>query len=129
MRQERRASHEKCRERRQADVGHRVVAVAPRPFAPVGKTGADLAQLRYQLLNGAHTAGESTIESQGKSKLPDTVASGRKIHNMWQIGLGLGVSQLRSRLTRIENGCSGGWPGRRRGCSRLQCRRLGAWPG
>src|SRR5664279_3283092 len=104
MRQERRASHEKCRERRQADVGHRVVAVAPRPFAPVGKTGADLAQLRYQLLNGAHTAGESTIESQGKSKLPDTVASGRKIHNMWQIGLGLGVSQLRSRLTRIENG-------------------------
>jgi hypothetical protein len=44
MPKERRASHEEDRESRQADVGHRVVAVTPRPLALVRQTGADLAQ-------------------------------------------------------------------------------------
>ena len=44
MRQERRASHEEDRERRQTNVRHRVIAVTPRSFALVGKTGADFSQ-------------------------------------------------------------------------------------
>ena len=68
MRQERRASHEEDRECRQADVGHRIVVVTAWSRALVRKTGADLAQLAYQFLNGAHSATESTIESRHKPK-------------------------------------------------------------
>ena len=64
-----RTSHEEGRECRQPDVGHRVVAVTPRPFALAGKTGADLAQLPDQLLNGTHLVQESVIDSRHKRKL------------------------------------------------------------
>ena len=43
--QKRRASHEEQRERREADVGHGVVALTARSLALVWKTGADRAQL------------------------------------------------------------------------------------
>jgi hypothetical protein len=59
MRQERRASHEKHRERREADIGHRVHALLPRSLPPVRKTRADLAQIRDQALQRAHTSVES----------------------------------------------------------------------
>src|SRR5271165_6359437 len=68
MRQERRASHEEDRKRRQADVRHRLIAVTPRPLAPVRQTGADLAQPCEHLRNGDHLAKESTIESRHKPK-------------------------------------------------------------
>src|SRR3954453_23963340 len=54
MRQEGRTAHEEERERRQADVRHRVAAARLRPFAPVGKTGTDRAQLSNMVLEGAH---------------------------------------------------------------------------
>ena len=68
MRQERRACHEEDRERRQADIRHGIVAVTARSGALVRKTGADIAQLPDQLLNRAHPAKESTIESRHKPK-------------------------------------------------------------
>ncbi len=68
VRQERWASHEEDRERRQTNVGHCVVAVTPWPLALVGKTGADLAQLPDQLFNGAHQAEESVIEPKHQGK-------------------------------------------------------------
>jgi hypothetical protein len=88
MRQERRTCHEEDRERRKADVGHRVVALTPRPFALVRKTGADLAQPPDQLFNRAHPALESTMESAHKRKPPDAVKFGQNIHNMLHFGLG-----------------------------------------
>jgi hypothetical protein len=87
MRQERRASHEEGRERRQADIRHRIVAVAQRPLAPVWKTGADLTQRPDQVLNGAHPAEESTIKSQRKTKSRRTLQRNQSIHRMWYIGL------------------------------------------
>ena len=54
MRQERRTSHEEQGERRKTDIGHRVVAVAARSRALVGKTGADRAQLGNQIPDDAH---------------------------------------------------------------------------
>ena len=65
----------------------RVVAVAARSRALVGKTGADLAQFPDQLLNGAHTALESTIESRGKRKSLHAVERHQEIHKMWHFGL------------------------------------------
>ena len=59
MRQERRAAHEEQREGRKADIRHRIPAGLRRPLAPVGKTGADRPQLRYQRLQQAHATGES----------------------------------------------------------------------
>ena len=70
MPKERRASHEEDRERRQTDVRHCVVAVAPRAFALVGQTGADLAQRPDHVCNGAHPALESMIEPADKRKPP-----------------------------------------------------------
>jgi hypothetical protein len=87
MRQERRASHEEGRERRQADIRHRGVAVARRPLAPLRKTGADLAQLADQVLNGGHPAEESTIGPQRKKKSRQAVQRNRRNHRMWHIGL------------------------------------------
>ena len=68
MPKERRASHEEDRKRRQTDVRHCVVAVAPRAFALVGQTGADLAQRPDHVCNGAHPALESTIEPTAQEK-------------------------------------------------------------
>ena len=59
MVQERRASHEEQRKRRQSDVGHGVFAGAAGRFAPVRKTGADAAQRRDQGFKGGHGCIES----------------------------------------------------------------------
>jgi hypothetical protein len=87
MPKERRASHEEDRECRQADVRHCIVAITRRTLALVGKTGADLAQLPDQLLNGAHPALELMIESAHKRKPLHAVGISQQIHNMWYIGL------------------------------------------
>ena len=73
MPKERRASHEEDRERRQTDVRHGVVAVARRALALVGETGADLAQLPDQLLNGAHPALDLDQGSSPRTKRKPTV--------------------------------------------------------
>ena len=54
MPKERRASHEEDRKRRQTNVRHCVVAVAPRASALVVQTGADFAQRPDHVCNGAH---------------------------------------------------------------------------
>ena len=79
MRQERRASHEEDRERRQTDVGHRVITVTPRSLALVGKTGADLAQRPDQLRNGAHPALE--IDDRAPAQEKTTACCGRLSRN------------------------------------------------
>jgi hypothetical protein len=107
------ATHEEQRERRQADVGHAVVAGAARSLALVGKTGADRVQLGNEGLDHTHTDVESTSESQYKKNLPNAVADRHETHNMWQIGLssptirGFSPGQIRTRLNRIENRCTG----------------------
>lgn len=87
MRQERRAAHEEQREGRKTDVAHRVIAIAPRPAAPVGKTGADRAKLGDQLRHDAHIRLESSRESRRKRKLPDDAAGCAKAHQVLQIRL------------------------------------------
>src|SRR5277367_5962246 len=105
------ATHEEQRERRQADVGHAVVAGAARSLALVGKTGADRVQLGDEGLDHTHTDVESTSEPQYKKNLPNAVADCHETHNMWQIGLssptirGFSPGQIRTRLNRIENRC------------------------
>ena len=68
MAQEGRASHEKHRERRQADVGHGVLAVHMRPFALVRQAGADSFQFADQGLQGGHEAIESEIAPRRQAK-------------------------------------------------------------
>ena len=104
MRQERRASHEEDRERRQADVGHCIVAVTRRSLAPVRDTGTDLAQLLDQLRYGAHPALESTIESGAQAKT--TLCCGMSFRNSstcCKSELGHRSGSDRAQLNRIEN--------------------------
>ena len=61
VRQERRAAHEEKRERRQADIGHREVALARRSLAPVGKTGTDAFQISDQVFKAGHPGSESKV--------------------------------------------------------------------
>ena len=65
MGQEGRASHEKHRE---ADVGHRVFAVARRSFVLVRKAGADMFQFSDQELQDRHEAIESNIAPRRQAK-------------------------------------------------------------
>lgn len=119
MRQERRAFHEKQREGRHANIGHRVMAVMVVPCALVWETGADHAQFGAQVVDDDHAGVESRSKSRRKRQLA-APAAGREIaHNMWQIGLGnwrlpgcggipsvSPLTFLRTRLNRIES-C---WP-------------------
>src|ERR1700738_333012 len=73
MRQERWASHEKQRERRQTDVRHRIGATVLRSVALVRKTSAHLSQFRYQALECAHPSVESCAEPMRKLKPLDLV--------------------------------------------------------
>src|SRR5664279_4354111 len=112
MGQERRTSHEEDRECRQPDVGHRVVAVTPWPFALVGKTGADLVQPPDQLLNRAHLVQESVIESQHKRKLLYDAGGGHEIHNMWHLRLRSSLEATKSAThSRLELLCAKCAPG------------------
>ena len=87
MGQERWISHEEHRERGEADIRHRVIVI-PWRFAPVGQTGANLAQFGNQRLQGVHQATESTFapRRQAKSVLPWDRAE--EIHGLLPIGLG-----------------------------------------
>ena len=60
MAKERGTSHEKRRERGKADIGHCILAVAERPFAPVRKTGANGFEFGEQGLQRGHADSEST---------------------------------------------------------------------
>src|ERR1700746_1763793 len=67
MGEERRALHEKHRERCHADVGHDVLAVLPTPLVRQTRTG--LPQPRYEVLERAHTELES--DSPGPANHPN----------------------------------------------------------
>lgn len=77
--QKRRATHEKQRERRHADIGHRVPALLHRPLAPVGKTGADRPQLGNVAFKHAHAAVESRPNPARK---PEVATSGVTPHKI-----------------------------------------------
>jgi hypothetical protein len=68
MAQEGGASHEKHRERREANVGHRVFAVAARPFALIRKAGANVFQLGDQGLQDRHATIEPKIAPRRQAK-------------------------------------------------------------
>ena len=111
MRQERRAAHEEQRERRQADIRHRIGAGGRRSLAPIGKTGADRPQIRYQALQRAHAMGESCAAPASKPEKLDRVEDRTKNHHLWQIRLtprppprvcrGPPPTRLRMRFVRI----------------------------
>src|ERR1700693_387921 len=103
MPKERRASHEEDRERRQTDVRHCIVVVAPRAFALVGQTGADLAQRPDHVRNGAPPALESMIEPADKRKPRYAVESSQKPTTCGISDSGRHTSEQQTRLNRIEN--------------------------
>lgn len=94
MRQERRASHKEQREGREADISHRVVAVARRRLALVRQTGADRTQLGNQLPDDTHVDVESRSESRCKEELPECWGGHPFAYNMWQIGLSPGTTRF-----------------------------------
>ena len=71
--EKRSTAHEEQRERRQSDIRHRVFAGPPRGFAPVRKTGANLAQRRDQGFGGVHQSSGSDCQAcrQAKSSLAE----------------------------------------------------------
>jgi hypothetical protein len=87
MTQEGRASHEKHRESRKADVGHGVLAVAVRPSALVRETGADGIQFGDQRLQGSHRAIESKIVPRRQAKSSYTVTRTEECRGLLHIRL------------------------------------------
>jgi hypothetical protein len=87
MRQERRAAHEEERERKQADVRHRVGADRQRPFATVGQTGADRAQIGNAVLKDTHTASESWFAARRKAGVATMAPSDEENHAWWRLRL------------------------------------------
>jgi hypothetical protein len=69
MRQEGRTAHEEERERRQADVRHRIAAARLRPFAPVGKIGTDRAQFGNAVFKGTPARCTADYIRRGDSEL------------------------------------------------------------
>ena len=82
MSQEGGASHEKHRERREADVGHRVFAAARRSFALVRKAGADIFQFSDQELQDRHEPIESKIALRRQAKSSWIPARKQKIFGL-----------------------------------------------
>jgi hypothetical protein len=72
MGEERRALHEKHRERCHADVGHDVLAVLPTPLVRQTRTG--LPQPRYEVLERAHTELESDSPGPANRRALSTTA-------------------------------------------------------
>src|SRR5882757_2625871 len=117
MTQERRASHEKHRERRKANVGHRVFAVTAWPFALVREAGANVLQLGDQGLQDRHEAIESKIVPRRQAKSSPALDANAKSRELWPFRLTLTVAAgslgpasgptdyLATRLIRIENCC------------------------
>ena len=87
MTQEGRASHEKHRESRKADVGHGVLAVAVRPSALIRETGADGIQFGDQGLQGSHRAIESKIVPRRQAKSSYTVTRTEECRGLLHIRL------------------------------------------
>jgi len=87
MGQERRAAHEEQRERRQADVRHRVGAHGQWPFAPVGQTGTDRAQIGNAVFKGTHTASESWFAARCKAGVARMAPSDEESYASWRLRL------------------------------------------
>jgi len=87
MRQERRAAHEEQRERRQADIRHRVGADRQRRLATVGQTGADRAQIGNAVLKDTHTASESCFAARRKAAVATMAPSDEENHAWWRLRL------------------------------------------
>ena len=54
----------------QADIAHRIGARTGRSFALVGKTGADLTQLRHEGIDNTHARIDSGVACRGKPNRP-----------------------------------------------------------
>jgi len=87
MAQERRASHEEHRERREADVGHGVFAVTAGPFALVRKTGANASQLSDQGRQDRHGAIESKIAPRRQAKASSAQGETPKFRELLRVRL------------------------------------------
>ena len=81
--QERRASREEHRERREADVRHSILAVAAWPFAPVWQAGANAFQFSDQGLQDCHAAIESKAASRRQAKSPSVHGEEVKTRELW----------------------------------------------
>ena len=106
MRQERRASHEEHRERRQADVGHAVVLVAPQAFALIGQTAQTFFRSEIRELRRSRRQ-RVEIQPRRQAKLSSAMRSRREIRELLQIGLGQTPPRVSGnrwmRVPRIEN--------------------------
>ena len=75
------AAHEKQRERRQADIGHRIGVRVGRPLAPVRQTSADLPQIRDQALQHTHAAfGSCAKPSCNAKRLTQAGSPGKPLY-------------------------------------------------
>jgi hypothetical protein len=83
-------SHEEQREGREADISHRVDAVARRCLALVGQTGADRTELGDQFRDDTHVDVESSSKCRCKKEPPSYWGGPSSAYNMWQIGLSQG---------------------------------------
>ena len=77
MAEERRASHEKHRERGKADAGDGVLPVRARTFAPVRQAGTDSFQVSEQGLQNGHHGSESWIAPRRQAESSWTVVQHR----------------------------------------------------
>ena len=111
VRQERRAAHEKQRERRQTDIRHRVGATVLRVLTPIRKTGTDLPKIRDEGLNRAHSASESYAEAaRNPQTAPYRGTFDQNILHVANQTLSPAATHrtpkhFRMRLVRIENRC------------------------
>jgi hypothetical protein len=92
MAQERRASHEKHRERREADVGHHVFAVTAWAFARVREAGANVLQFSDQGLQDSHATIESKIVTDRQAKSSSVQGEHTKIRELLPVRLTLAVT-------------------------------------
>jgi hypothetical protein len=89
MAQERGASHEKHREPGQPDIGHCVLPVIARSFAPVGKAGAGIAQFSDQGLQDGHRVIEAKIAPRHQAKSSCVPAEGKEMRGLLLLRLTL----------------------------------------
>ena len=92
MAEERRASHEEHRERREPDVGHGVFAVTAWSFAPVREAGANACQFSDQGLQDRHGGIESKIVPCRQAKSSSVLGGDAKIRELLHFRLTLAVA-------------------------------------
>jgi hypothetical protein len=110
MAQERRASHEEHRERREADIGHGVFAVTAWPFALAREAGANVFQLIDQGLQDRHAAIESKIVPRRQAKSSPVHGEAAKIRELLLVRLTLAVAAGSSEPAAGPTGNSGTRP-------------------